>query len=173
MNSIKWLTASVIVFATVAMSGALFPVNSQEPPTRTVIELVDPNEKGSFQKFVDLGKSGPSPGDFLVSKDLLLDPETCEKAAETLGRSQLIKFVGKEKEDGFDIADLAILLPDGKITITFPTRFSEDTDPEGASGAITGGTGAYKDARGEATFIADQDGCDQEAGLFTLDLLIQ
>ncbi len=168
MTKARLLGISVLVlvgFGAVASMQA----SSQQPPERVTILLFDPNKTG-FEKRIDVGKAGlGTPGDFGVSKDPLLDPDTCESAGMRLARFTLIKL---EKDDGFDIAENALLLPDGKITLTFGTRFSE-LEGDGSPGAVTGGTGSYEDVRGQALFTEGQEKCEQRGVLITLDLLLQ
>jgi hypothetical protein len=167
-----YASAAVVALVAVALlAGAFLPATSQVPGERTELQFFDPNKRGTFERFVDVGKRGEGPGDFGVFKDLQLDPETCEKAGTAIGRFQLIKAIGNR--DGYATADIGLLLPDGKITFYFPVQFSEFEAEGGATGAVTGGTGAYKDARGEVTVTERQDMCDERGALITLDLLLQ
>lgn len=81
----------------------------------------------------------------------------------------MIKRAGRE--DAFFLTDGGLLLPDGKLSISFPGRFSEFVT--GASGAVTGGTEAYKDVRGDFSVTEDQRMCDRNGAVITADLLLQ
>jgi hypothetical protein len=169
MRKIYASAAVVAVVAVALLAGALIPAVSQVPGGRTTLEFFDPNKQGTFERFVDVGKRGDGPGDFGVFKDLQLDPETCDEAGTVVGRFQIVKFI--RQQDGYLIAEGGLLLPDGKITFSIPGRFSEFE--EGFQFAVTGGSGAYKDVRGEGTVLDRQDMCDQRGALITLDLLLQ
>ncbi len=116
-----------------ASSAAAKPKNLQVTTTATAIN-----------DFVDIGPSGPSPGDIYV-------------------------FV----EDVFDTADTRIGSADGRCNLIDPARARFEcaivTNVSGGSittegilvnqpgatstGAITGGTGSYAGAKGEATLV--------------------
>jgi hypothetical protein len=65
------------------------------------------------------------------------------------------------------------ILADGNITFEFGGTFADFDAPDGLDGAVTGGTGAYKDARGQVTVADGGTQCGQRVDLITLDLLLQ
>lgn len=158
----------VLAVSGVLAAGAVMPAISQPPQERVTITWFDPN-KTDFEKNLNLGGKGFGAGDMALIKDSLFDPETCEKAGTALLRFQVIKRAGRE--DAFFLTDGGVLLPDGKLSISFPGRFSEFVT--GASGAVTGGTEAYKDVRGDFSVTEDQRMCDRNGAVITADLLLQ
>lgn len=160
-----------VAVATVATGILLSPATSQQEPQRTTFTLFDPN-KGGFEKQIDerpLDRFGP--GDWAVFRDPFLDPETCGRLGWNHGRSVVIKPLGNR--DAAAMFDGGIVLQDGKIIFHFVGTFGESEGPEGAKIAVTGGTGAYKDARGEVTFTAPVRLCDQRGSLAEVDLVLQ
>jgi hypothetical protein len=172
----------VIAFAAVAAAAAAAtalagsPAMSQEPE-RTTLTLFDP-AKGGFQKFVVANRNGfqrlvrrppdrASAGDWSVFTDPFLDPQTCERVGRNIARSMVIKPL--KGGDAVAMFDGGIVLKEGKLTFRLPGRFSE----EPAKIAITGGTGAYKDATGEVTFTPGVKRCDQRGSLAVADLLLR
>ncbi len=128
----------------------------------------DPN-RTDFEKELNLGGKGFGAGDMALIKDSMFDPETCEKAATALLRFQVVKRAGRN--DAFFLTEGGLLLPDGKLSLSFPGRFSEFVT--GASGAITGGTDAYKDVTGDFSVTEDQKMCDKRGAVITADLVLE
>jgi hypothetical protein len=52
-------------------------------------------------------------------------------------------------------------------------KFSEFGTEDGAKAAVTGGTGAYRDVRGEFTLVERQERCEKKGTLVTLDLVVE
>lgn len=160
-----------VALAAVATGLFLSPAASQQEPQRTTFTLFDPN-KGGFEKLIDerpLHKFGA--GDWAVFRDPFLDPETCEKLGWNHGRSVVIKPLAEG--DAVAMFDGGIVLEDGKLSFQFIGTFGESATPEGAKIAVTGGTDAYKDARGEVTFTSGVELCDRRGSLVVVDLLLQ
>jgi hypothetical protein len=106
--------------------------------------------------FLDLGEPGPSMGDQIVSHDVLLD-ETGTQVGHD-GLSCIITDPsGPEAE-----CTATFVVPGGQIT----TQFLNTPPPE-KHAAVTGGTGAYRNARGEAVLVEHGDG----TGTVTFHLL--
>jgi hypothetical protein len=101
--------------------------------------------------FVDLGKPGPSPGDQVVVRDGLVradgSPAGTLRQACTLIDAGANPFVST-----YECAS-SLELADGTITLAGP--FVPARAEQAA--AITGGTGAYRTARGEAVIRAEAD----------------
>lgn len=166
---------AALVFLATAVLGAVMtaattlPAASQPPEERTTVAWFDPN-RTDFEKRLNLGGRGEA-GDMAVVKDSMFDPETCEKEATILLRFQFVKPAGEN--DAFFLVDGGLLLSDGKLTISVPGRFSEFENETGAAGAVTGGTGAYRDATGEFFVVEDQELCGKKGALITADLVLQ
>lgn len=165
----KALIVLTLAVSVVAVVGTAIPAISQPPEQRTTLTWFDPN-KTDFEKGMNLGGKGFA-GDMAVIKDSLFDPETCEKSATLLLRFQAVKEIGDR--DGFFLTDGGLLLPDGKVTISIPGRFSEFEAEGGAAGAVTGGTGAYRDVTGEFHVAEDQQMCDRRGAVITADVVLE
>lgn len=156
-----------MVAVVVGVLGAVGPVSSQSPAQRTTLTLFDPN-KTNWEKDIDLGRKGDSPGDMNIFVDPMFDPETCEKAGMVLGQFQVSKFVGKR--DAWFHIDLTWRLPDGSLQTQHGGRFTDFEDPLRQRFALIGGSGAYRDATGEVTLVEDVERCGKRGALFTLDI---
>ena len=62
--------------------------------------------------------------------------------------------------------------PDGKVVVSTGGRFDEFEEDNGASFAVTGGTGPYEDATGQMTIVENQELCDRKGANITLDLAL-
>jgi hypothetical protein len=168
----RWkVAAAVSVIATATLvTSLLTPATSQQPAQRTTLTFFDPRAT-DFEKEINVGGRGFGAGDWAVIKDSLFDPATCEKVATAIARSTFIKLIGQR--DAYFMFEGGVFLADGKVTIHFPGRFSEFESPGGLTGAVTGGTGAYRDARGDITVTDGGRMCDTRGDLITFDLLMQ
>lgn len=163
--------------ATAATLTAASPATSQ-PPARTTLTFFDP-DKGGFQKFITADNDGfqrlakrppdrPRPGDSSVTTDRFLDPETCARAARNVARLLVIRPL--KGGDAMTLTDGALLLNDGKLAFRFAGTFSENP----AAIAIVGGTGAYRDVRGEITFSGQAvNRCDTRGSLVVADFSLE
>jgi hypothetical protein len=106
--------------------------------------------------FLDLGEPGPSMGDQIVSHDVLLD-ETGEQVGHDGVSCIVTDPSGPEAE-----CTATFALPGGQIT----TQFLNTPPPE-KHAAVTGGTGAYRNARGEAVLVERGD----DTGTITFHLI--
>jgi hypothetical protein len=106
--------------------------------------------------FLDLGDPGPSMGDQIVSHDVLLD-ETGQQVGHDGVSCIVTDPSGPEAE-----CTATFDLPGGQIT----TQFLNSPPPE-KHAAITGGTGAYRNARGEAILVERGD----DTGTITFHLI--
>ncbi len=100
----------------------------------------------SINDFVDIGPTGPSPGDVYVFSETLVRPDDEHQILGRLeGRCNLIN----PSEGRFECT-IVSSLPHGTIT----TAGILVNAPGATSvGAVTGGTGAYRSSRGEATVL--------------------
>jgi hypothetical protein len=138
MNAKKATTAAILLLIQLGLSGTA--VGGEEDPRR-VIKLF--SRATAINNFVDVGPSGPSPGDIYVFLDELFSPEhPSQKVGEALGRCNLI-----------DPAS-------GRFECTIVSSFANGTiTTDGilvnvagvvSVASITGGTGAFRGVRGEA-----------------------
>ena len=147
--------------------GMALPASSQGPGGRTTITIFDPN-RTDYSKDVNVGRKGFSPGDWNVSIEKALDPETCEPAGRAVIRFTVVRLVGDNNADF--IVDFTYLRSDGKITAYSAGRFSDFEN--GFAFPVTGGAGAYKDATGEVTIQENVELCDKKGATLTFDLAI-
>jgi hypothetical protein len=105
---------------------------------------VDANEE-----FIDVGVSGPSLGDEIVFS------ETLRKDGRDVGRSGGVCTITRGVPP-YDIVDLhcvaTLRVRGGQITLQGLNEVQGEDDPGPFRLAITGGTGKYRGASGEATF---------------------
>jgi hypothetical protein len=93
---------------------------------------------------IDLGETGPSTGDrFFFAEDLFRGGE---KVGDSGGECVIVRVEG---ETGTGNCVATLRLPGGQITLQALITFAEGNPP--FTVAVTGGTGRYRDADGEAT----------------------
>ena len=161
---------SVVLILTLAaglLGTSVLPATSQEPSERTTITLFDPN-KTDYEKHVRGSAEPFRPGDWHVYVDRLLDPDKCEVAAKVVGRFVFVKRIGKF--NGWLINDMTVTLSGGRITGYGAAKFSDFAKDE-PTFAVTGGTGAYKDASGQIQFATEvEERCGTKGMLSTVDV---
>src|SRR3954454_18183732 len=101
--------------------------------------------------FVDLGKPGPSAGDQVIVRDGLLHADG--SPAGTLRQACTLIDAGPNPFVSTYECASSLELTDGTITLAGP--FVPAKAEQAA--AVTGGTGAYRSARGEAIIRAEAD----------------
>jgi hypothetical protein len=131
--------------------GAMIPASSQEGGTITVCD----QDRRGFNKDIDVGKNGFSPGDYSVFRDKLLDTQTGNSAGGLVGRATFVKIFRK-RNDGLFIADVTTHLRRGSITAYGTGKFRKFRT--GLKFAITGGTGSYNQAQGAVLVKAGKCG---------------
>jgi Allene oxide cyclase barrel like domain len=103
----------------------------------------------TVEEFIDVGVSGPSLGDEFVFS------ETLRKDRRDVGRSGGVCTITRGVPP-YDIVDLqcvvTLSLRGGQITLQGLNEVQGEDDPGPFTLAITGGTGKYRGASGEATF---------------------
>lgn len=110
--------------------------------TTQVINLI--STATPINDFVDIGPAGSSPGDFYVFSDRLFPVSSPDEQVGTSdGRCVLIDPATFR----FDCS-ITAKLPDGELMIAGTLTLVEGTT---STGAIVGGTGAYRKARGEGS----------------------
>jgi hypothetical protein len=136
--------AAVAVFAIVATSGA------QAPGPRTIV--VKESSKGSKFKFIDEKpyqrnpeRQPPSMGDNFVFYAPLLDA-----SGKRVGEIDVRCDIVKPGRHEIDVCDAAVNFADGDLFLV--ARVTGDGN---VKGAITGGDGAYANARGTFTSVGD------------------
>lgn len=164
MRRLASLIAAVVATSAVVLLGTVGPVGSQLPAERQTITLFDPRAT-EYERNFNEGKKGFSPGDLSLFIEKQLDPDTCEKAGQVIGRIQVVKIVGQE--NAIFTGDFTVTLDGGKITAYGAARFSEFEQP--GIFAVTGGTETYKDASGEVSF-AEAELCGKKGDLITIDI---
>jgi hypothetical protein len=142
---------------------------SQAPPTRTTLTFFDPR-KTNFEKEIDEGRQGFSPGDWGLFIENLKDPDTCDPAGKIIGRFTVSKFIGEE--NAFFLLDFGFRLPDGTITGYHAGKFFDFESATRNHLAVTGGTQTYKDATGEFSLESGLEMCGTRGDLITVDLLL-
>lgn len=162
----RWLLAITVLLTFGVVAGASLPATSQQPPQRQTLVVFDPNAV-PFEKTIDERPKGFGPGDWSVAIERVLDPETCEKAGRIVVRFTFVKNAGNE--DGHFIVDATYVRSDGKITAYGAGKFSEFEGGQPLF-AVTGGTGAFRDASGEVTFNEETEMCERRGVLTTFDL---
>jgi allene oxide cyclase len=134
--------AAVLIFglATGAFAQEATPTSPEVLPGGIVLRVV---ERAENDTVIDLGESGDSIGDLLAFGNPVYDPANQTKLGDDQG-SCVRTVVGQSWE-----CTWTLILPEGQLTVQGP--FSDAAD---STLAITGGTGAYRDARGQMTLHA-------------------
>lgn len=161
---------AVVGCLTAAAAGVfgLWTPASSAPAAVTTLTFFDPNGSG-FLRYVDVGKKGlGNAGDYGLSVDPVYDAETCKRVGKRLSIFHLLLHTSKG--GGYDFATGGLILRGGKLTLAFPTRLGEPTDGGGV-GTVTGGTGDYLGARGEAIFTERKSRCGERGALLELHLV--
>jgi hypothetical protein len=148
---------SLLAIAALALAGTAYAAGSDSNGTSSdrhghdrTIKLVEASEAVQ-PAFVDLGKPGPSPGDLVVVKDGLLRLDGSK--AGTLRQTCILVEPGTSPLTSTYECSASFALTEGTLIAQGP--FVPST-PEQAA-AVTGGTGAFSAAQGEATIRAEAD----------------
>jgi len=142
MHSIVRVSAAAltaVAFGGVGAAGAAADGKAKSPLRLVAIE--------KQSEFVDLGTSGPSLGDQLVFS------ETLFRRGREVGDSGVVCTV-TEVVAPYDVLTFhcvgTLSLPKGQITLQGRIEVQGEDDPGPFTVAITGGTGAYRAAGGQA-----------------------
>lgn len=140
-----------LVIAAAAASLAYAGDSSDEGESTRTIHLV---AKAVEETELDLGKEGFNQGDQFVFADDLY--EDGKRVGEDGGSCQLVRLASAEAT--FQCL-VTLSLEKGQITVQGLFTAAGDDDPSPFVVAITGGTGAYRAARGEVKVetVADDD----------------
>jgi allene oxide cyclase-like protein len=137
---LAWVLASGVFLGAGAALGA-DEGNSANSNNPLIIDLI--SEATTINNFVDLGAAGPSPGDtYTFSDEIFRENNPDEQVGEADGHCTLINPAVRRFT-----CTITTSLPDGDITTEGVLIFVPNTT---SVGAVTGGTGAYRNARGEA-----------------------
>jgi hypothetical protein len=132
----------VVVTILGAITANLATASPGSSSTTQVINLISTSTP--INDFVDIGPAGFSPGDLYVFSDRLFPLSTPDEQVGTSdGRCVLIDPATFR----FDCS-ITAMLPDGQLMIAGTLTLVEGTT---STGAIVGGTGAYRKARGEGS----------------------
>jgi hypothetical protein len=163
MSSTRRLTGAVALAvaaasATVAIGGASEGSAVEAPQTMTLSSPFN----GGKTRHVDLGKKGIGAGDVFLSIDMPLRDESTGKRMGTLDGVETILSAA---HDGTVAQALTMRLRDGTIVLQNVIRHTE----RHAALAVTGGTGAYANARGAMTEVEEDE--QRKVTIFKLELL--
>jgi len=130
------MTAGVAALVAIAISAASFASASDEGGGRTIVVI----EKTTFQKFLDLGKPGPTPGDEFFFASQIWNTAQTDRIGSNHGycvveNPPVAHCAGTVRLDG------------GTLEYAFQLRL---TNPNPPTPAIIGGTGAFDGAEGQA-----------------------
>ncbi len=142
----RWkLGIGAVVGATLVLAIGTASLASAQPSNGSnarVLELI--TRATAINDFVDVGPSGFSPGDlYIFTERVYLASEPDEQIGRADGRCVLIDPAAFR----FDCS-ITSSLPEGDIVSGGSLTLVDGATSEGA---VTGGTGAYRNARGEAT----------------------
>lgn len=142
----------VLAIAAVALGGTAYADDSPAKSNANgkTIRLLEAS-KTIKPSFVDTGAPGLSPGDLVVVRDGVLRPDG--SAAGTFNQvCTLVNVAGNPFTSEYECS-ASLALEDGTITMQGPfvPAKAEQT------AAVTGGTGSYRTARGEAVVRSEAD----------------
>jgi hypothetical protein len=132
---------------------------------QTQIRVLD--HEGPYEKELDLGKPGFSPGDVTLGSHQLFDADAPSTVVgRDFERLTILRVVAKGQDADF-VYDSTLRFPEGDIVLYGEGRLSDVVSPDGATISVVGGTGSYAGAGGAATFTTtDNEG----EFLITVDL---
>jgi hypothetical protein len=143
---------AVLMLTLAAVAVAADPFATASKPERIDITT----EATAINDFVDIGDPGPDPGDIYVFADeVFLANAPSKPVGQALGRCTLIDPATAR----FGCA-ITTSLPDGSIMTDGTLVNAPGTT---STGAITGGTGRFRNARGEGVLHLGQPGGPHQA----------
>lgn len=145
MSNARRLTGSVVIAVAAVSAGLAIngPSDGSALEAPRTLTLSTPFDGGKTRQ-IDLGKKGISAGDMFLSTDApLRDEQTGRRVGELDGMETILSGA----HNGTVTQVGAIRLRDGRIELAATLRHTDPGNPI----AITGGTGAYANARGEVT----------------------
>ena len=143
----------ITVIGSIAVVGgvlaACLATGSSASTGDTQIQVFKPD--GPYEKFVDVGKAGFSPGDQILQWQALLDPADGSMVGRVVARVEIVKHRGK---DDLFILDGTAKLEGGSIVFYGAARVSQFET--GIAFPVTGGSGIYEHASGKVTAVTDK-----------------
>jgi allene oxide cyclase len=133
-------TVLIVGLATGAFAQDGTPTSPEVLPGGIVLRVV---ERAETNTTIDLGASGDSIGDLLAFGNPVYDPSNQTELGSSQG-SCVRTVVGEAWE-----CTWTLILPEGQLTVQGPVYDAADSIL-----AIIGGTGNYRDARGQMTLHA-------------------
>ena len=149
---------TVVALASVAIL-AFGATSLLASPSAQITKRITLAERIAGQQFVDVGKKGPSVGDHNVVRSDALDA-----SGKVVGRIDLDCTITGVAAHMGGLCTGVLTLPGGQLVSTF----AWDGTGSATKQAITGGTGAYEDARGQ--MVVDVNGTDKHER-FTVELV--
>ena len=152
----KWVVP--VMLGAVALSvGSLASASANHGSTDKIVRMTF-TEKNTAGTFVDVDQShGQSVGDVFVFQSDLLDPTTHAKVGTVEGHCMLITASGDVSD-----CDTSGILAGGQIRVS-----GESTNGDTNVLAVTGGTGIYRNVRGQLTTTSVDDNTSTD----TLELI--
>lgn len=148
MRKVRLVAASALISA-VLTGGAVLGVNSAGAQVEIRVDLT-----GSRLTFVDLDGDGRTDtGDRYTGRSLLVDPVSGERIGRSIGECIATTRIVVEQSKGTWVCTYVLALADGHIVL-------QGEDPAGAGPyvlAVTGGTGLFRNASGEADAVDVED----------------
>jgi hypothetical protein len=151
--------SAVLTLILIAAFGALAPTSSagQTAVANSGTRRLEFRSHGVQEDFIDVGAKGDSPGDYSVFYDELLKQG---KKVGTDGGTCTIVHIASSGGATTAVTVQCLVtasLRAGQLTIQGLTTFPATGTPKPFTLAVTGGTGAYKGAGGEATVTQVND----------------
>ncbi|HYX79121.1 MAG TPA: hypothetical protein VE976_00795 [Actinomycetota bacterium] len=157
-------TATVLSIALVV--GPIVTWLAAPSSAQTQIRVLD--HEGPYEKDLDLGKEGTSPGDLTLGSHALYDADDPTAIVGHDFERLTILRVRSGGEDLDFIYDSTLRFRGSDIVLYGEGRYSDIFTSEGVTVPVTGGTGIYAGASGTATFTATQN---EGETLITIDLI--
>ncbi len=159
----RWVggAASAVLLAGLGVAW-LAPTSFAQPE----IQVLD--HEGPYEKNVDVGKEGLSPGDVTLGSHQLFDAaDPTSVVGRDFERITVLRIVSKGQDFDF-LYDSTLRFADGDIVLYGEGRISEVFTPEGVTIPVIAGTGTYRGMEGAATVTATQT---EGEFLITVDLV--
>ncbi len=143
------------VFTVVLVAGMLgvvasIPAASQTEPQRTEVNVYELAQ--GYSKVIDERREGLSRGDLIVENLPVFDSTTDAKVGETV---TVVTIVRGPADNPLIWIDCEVAVTDGVLVFSGGARFAEFFT-DGATFAVTGGTGAYRDATGSVVVTHEE-----------------
>ena len=164
----KKLVAVTVAALTVALLALwLVPASSQPAGRHVTIQLFD-SDKTGFSKDIHEDGQGFGAGDWNVSIDPALDPDSCKHFGTLMAQGTVLKRLGKR--NGLFLFHGVVRLGRGRLVFEWGGRFSEFSKQ--IEVPVIGGSGAYDGATGQAT-ASHARRCGDPGELITIDVSVR